>query len=172
MIASFWRLIRYHLGTAAFGSLIIAIIQMIRLILAYVQYMVNKYKNKGGAASRAAAKVAECILCCLQCILDCFERFMKFINMNAYIETAIYGYNFCRAAMKAFQLLVSKNQNYFLFAKSIHTIPDCQRSSCCCYQLNRNICTLSWEDCRGHWIWCHLILYFESRNIFSATNIF
>ena len=118
MIASFWRLIRYHLGTAAFGSLIIAIIQMIRLILAYVQYMVNKYKNKGGAASRAAAKVAECILCCLQCILDCFERFMKFINMNAYIETAIYGYNFCRAAMKAFQLLVSKK--YFLFTKLIH----------------------------------------------------
>ena len=89
---------------------------MIRLILAYVQYMVNKYKNKGGAASRAAAKVAECILCCLQCILDCFERFMKFINMNAYIETAIYGYNFCRAAMKAFQLLVLKNQNYFFYS--------------------------------------------------------
>ena len=52
---------------------------------------------------------------------------MKFININAYIETgrnfqfvdnhkylflAIYGYNFCRAAMKAFQLLVRLIFNY------------------------------------------------------------
>ena len=65
--------------------------------------------------------ILKVILKCLQCCVACFERFMKFININAYIETgrnfqlvdidkclflAIYGYNFCRAAMKAFQLLV------------------------------------------------------------------
>ena len=67
--------------------------------------------------------ILKIILKCLQCCVACFERFMKFININAYIETgrnfqfidktnikylflAIYGYNFCRAAMKAFQLLV------------------------------------------------------------------
>ena len=65
--------------------------------------------------------ILKVILKCLQCCVACFEKFMKFININAYIETgrnfqfvdnhkylflAIYGYNFCRAAMKAFQLLV------------------------------------------------------------------
>ena len=53
-----------------------------------------------------ALVILKAVLACLQCILACFERFMKFINVNAYIETAIYGYNFCRAAMKAFKLLV------------------------------------------------------------------
>ena len=125
MIAAFWRLLRYHLGTAAFGSLIIALIQLIRIILTYVQHIVKKYEKKGCTGSKALVAVLKAVLCCLQCCMACFERFMKFININAYIETgklpisdlriiindsfpAIYGYNFCRAAMKAFQLLVRK----------------------------------------------------------------
>ena len=71
--------------------------------------------------------ILKVILKCLQCCVACFEKFMKFININAYIETgrnfqfvdnhkylflAIYGYNFCRAAMKAFQLLVRLIFNY------------------------------------------------------------
>lgn len=31
---------------------------------------------------------------------------MKFINKNAYIEIAVYGYSFCSAAKEAFELLV------------------------------------------------------------------
>ena len=64
-------------------------------------------QKKGfGTAGKVALVILKTVLACLQCILACFERFMKFINVNAYIETAIYGYNFCRAAMKAFKLLV------------------------------------------------------------------
>jgi len=36
---------RYHLGSIAFGSLIIAIIQIIRVILEYVNHKLNKYDN-------------------------------------------------------------------------------------------------------------------------------
>ena len=36
----------------------------------------------------------------------CFEKFMKFLNKNAYIQTAIYGYSFCKAARSAFFLLL------------------------------------------------------------------
>ena len=31
---------------------------------------------------------------------------MKFLNKNAYIQTAIYGYSFCKAARKAFFLIL------------------------------------------------------------------
>jgi len=107
VISAFWRLVRYHLGTAAFGSFIIALIQLIRIILTYVQHLVKKYEKKGCTGSKAIVAVLKCVLWCLQGCMYCFERFMKFININAYIETAIYGYNFCRAAMKAFQLLMA-----------------------------------------------------------------
>ena len=44
VISSFWRLVRFHLGTAAFGSFIIALIQLVRLILAYIEHLVKKYE--------------------------------------------------------------------------------------------------------------------------------
>ena len=50
VISAFWRLVRFHLGTAAFGSFIIALIQLVRIILAYIEHLVKKYevrmKNK------------------------------------------------------------------------------------------------------------------------------
>ena len=42
--SAFWRLVRFHLGTAAFGSFIIALIQLVRLILAYIEHLVKKYE--------------------------------------------------------------------------------------------------------------------------------
>lgn len=88
--------IRYHLGTVAFGSLIIAIIKTIRTVLAYIQRQAKKSKNK----------VLEYVMMCLQCFMWCLEKIMKFINKHAYIITAIYGHGFCRSAGKAFWLLL------------------------------------------------------------------
>jgi len=86
----------YHCGTAAFGSLIIAIIKMIR---AYVKYMQKQAQKYGG-------RTAQIILCAIQCLLWCFEKFMKFLNKNAYIQTAIFGTNFCTSAKNAFFLIL------------------------------------------------------------------
>lgn len=87
---------RYHLGTAAFGSLIIAIIKTIRAIIAYLQRKAKKSGNK----------LAQYLLCVLQCCMWCVEKCMKFLNKNTYIQTAIYGYSFCKAARKAFFLIL------------------------------------------------------------------
>lgn len=89
-------LIFYHLGTAAFGSLIIAIILTIRAIISYIQRKAKKSGNK----------ILEYVMCCLQCCMWCLEKCMRFLNKNAYIQTAIYGYSFCKAARKAFFLLL------------------------------------------------------------------
>ena len=42
VLQSYWRLVRYHLGTVAFGSFIIALIQFIRMIMKYVEKQLKK----------------------------------------------------------------------------------------------------------------------------------
>jgi len=38
--------------------------------------------------------------------MACFERFIKFLNKNAYIQISLTGKNFCLAAKDAFWLIV------------------------------------------------------------------
>jgi hypothetical protein len=38
----------------------------------------------------------------------CLEKCMRFMNKNAYIQTAIYGYSFCKACRAAF-FLIARN---------------------------------------------------------------
>lgn len=86
----------YHMGTIAFGSLIIAIILTIRAILAYIQRKAKKSHNK----------ILEYLACIIGCIVWCIEKIMRFINKHAYIMTAIYGYSFCKAARTGFFLVL------------------------------------------------------------------
>ena len=71
---------------------------MIRLMLQYIQ---DKLEEKG--ADNPAVKV---ILCLCKCCFWCLEKFMKFINRNAYILTAINGTNFCKSAKDAFSIII------------------------------------------------------------------
>ncbi|XP_046721930.1 choline transporter-like protein 2 isoform X1 [Silurus meridionalis] len=96
VFASFGRALRYHTGSLAFGSLILAIVQVIRVLLEYLDHKLKAAQNK----------FAKFILCCLKCCFWCLEKFIKFINRNAYIMVAIYGKNFCTAARDAFFLLM------------------------------------------------------------------
>jgi choline transporter-like protein 2/4/5 len=89
---------KFHLGTAAFGSFIVAVVQIIRIIVAKAQKRAKEMGNK----------IGEALLCCCQCCLWCFEKFIKFLNKNAYIQTAIFGTPFCRSARESF-LLIARN---------------------------------------------------------------
>ncbi|KAI9179066.1 hypothetical protein H9P43_005728 [Blastocladiella emersonii ATCC 22665] len=92
---SLWRCFRYHLGSIALGAMIIAIVQLIRVFLFEAQRRLKGSNNKA----------AQYTLACLQCCFACLEKFLKFINKNAYILIAVEGYGFCEAASTAFQLL-------------------------------------------------------------------
>uniref|UniRef100_A0A673G1Q6 Choline transporter-like protein n=1 Tax=Sinocyclocheilus rhinocerous TaxID=307959 RepID=A0A673G1Q6_9TELE len=96
LCASLGRSLRYHTGSLAFGSLILAIIQIIRVLLEYIDHKLKGAENK----------FAKFLLCCLKCCFWCLEKFIKFMNRNAYIMVAIYGKNFCRSARDAFFLLM------------------------------------------------------------------
>ncbi|KAM9457402.1 choline transporter-like protein 2 isoform 1-T1 [Clarias gariepinus] len=96
VFASLGRALRYHTGSLAFGSLILAIVQVIRVLLEYLDHKLKAAENK----------FAKFLLCCLKCCFWCLEKFIKFINRNAYIMVAIYGKNFCTSARDAFFLLM------------------------------------------------------------------
>ncbi|XP_041810611.1 choline transporter-like protein 4 isoform X1 [Chelmon rostratus] len=94
--ASFIRSLRYHVGSLAFGALILTLVQLVRIILEYIDHKTRAAQNP----------CARFLLCCLKCCFWCLEKFIKFLNRNAYIMIAIYGKNFCVSAKNAFLLLM------------------------------------------------------------------
>ncbi|PAA76334.1 hypothetical protein BOX15_Mlig003702g2 [Macrostomum lignano] len=97
ILHSLARAVRYHLGTVAFGSLLIAIVKFIRAILSYLE---SKLKGRENL-------FVKFIFCCLKCFFWCLEKFLKFLTKNAYIVTAINGKNFCLAAKQAFGIILN-----------------------------------------------------------------
>ncbi|XP_070531866.1 choline transporter-like protein 4 [Ptychodera flava] len=93
---STWRSLRYHLGSLAFGSFLIAVLQFIRAMLEFLE---KKFK---GAENPISKFVFKCFKCCFWCL----EKFLKWLNRNAYIEIAVYGKNFCTSAKHVFFLLM------------------------------------------------------------------
>ncbi|XP_058863932.1 choline transporter-like protein 2 isoform X1 [Acipenser ruthenus] len=96
IFTSLGRALRYHTGSLAFGSLILSIVQVIRVLLEYLDHKLKGHQNK----------FTKFLLCCLKCCFWCLEKFIKFLNRNAYIMIAIYGKNFCTSARNAFFLLM------------------------------------------------------------------
>ncbi|XP_038146322.1 choline transporter-like protein 2 isoform X2 [Cyprinodon tularosa] len=96
VFSSLGRSLRYHTGSLAFGSLILSIIQIIRVLLEYLDHKLKDAQNK----------CTKFMFCCLKCCFWCLEKFVKFLNRNAYIMVAIYGKHFCASAKDAFFLLM------------------------------------------------------------------
>ncbi|GFR50844.1 hypothetical protein Agub_g13116 [Astrephomene gubernaculifera] len=89
----------YHMGSICFGAAIIAIIQLIRAILEYIDRKTKELQ--------AQNKFAEWAMCIVKCCMWCIEQIVKFINRNAYIMIAIKGKGYCCSAADAIKLLVS-----------------------------------------------------------------
>lgn len=87
---------RYHLGTAALGSLLVSIVQAARVFLEYIQFKLQANRN---ILTRFA-------LCCLGCCLCVLERCLKYLTSQAYVQTALHGASFCRAGRRAFSLIL------------------------------------------------------------------
>ena len=108
-----WWVFRYHLGSIAFGSFLIALVQLIRIIFEYYKKQIEKANKEN--------PMIKCLLFTTSYLLDCLERFIKFISKNAYIQIAITGKNFCAAAWNAF-ILIMTNIMRFGVANAIGTI--------------------------------------------------
>uniref|UniRef100_A0A8P4G124 Choline transporter-like protein n=1 Tax=Dicentrarchus labrax TaxID=13489 RepID=A0A8P4G124_DICLA len=96
LFSSFSRALRYHTGSLAFGALILSVVQLIRIILEYLE---QKLKGIDNSLSRF-------IMHCLKCCFWCLEKLIRYMNHNAYVMVAIYGKNLCTSAREAFFLLM------------------------------------------------------------------
>merc|ERR1712139_661049 len=85
----------YHMGSVAFGSMIIALIQLLKYYLAYLSKQAEKQHNK----------LLSIIFGILSYCVWCFEKCAKFLSKNAYIQIALLGKKFCYAAKDAFWLI-------------------------------------------------------------------
>ncbi|XP_015380272.1 PREDICTED: choline transporter-like protein 1 [Diuraphis noxia] len=90
-------LFNYHLGSVALGSFIIAVLQIIRAILNYIDETLKESQNE----------VAKSLYKIFQCLFSCLQQFLQYLTRNAYIEIAIYGDNFCRSGQQAFRMITS-----------------------------------------------------------------
>ena len=113
MFNSFRWLWRYHVGSIAFGALIIAIMEMIKVIFEYVR---RKYADAIG--NNMCTKI---LVCCVRCCIWCLDYCVKQITKNAFIQIALTGENFCSAAWLSFWLVV-RNAGRFTVVEGIGSI--------------------------------------------------
>ena len=99
LFASISRVIFKHLGTAAFGSFIITLVQIPRAILLYVHKKLKDANQDNG--------FVKFLMCCMQCFLKCVEKCLRYLTTNAYIMTMVNSKNFCWSAGDALELLSS-----------------------------------------------------------------
>lgn len=95
---AFLTCILCNLGSIALGSFLIALVNTIRIII----YLIERANKKATEQSQIMVYIMKCIQCCMWCV----EKFLQFLNKNAYIGIAIFGYNFCRAARTSLSLKI------------------------------------------------------------------
>lgn len=98
IIRSYKMVFRYHFGSLAFGSFLLAVVQFLELVLE----VFKKQAESSGAASNA---MFEYIINCVRCVMKCVERIVEFINKTAYIQIALRGKSFCNAAYDGFSMV-------------------------------------------------------------------
>jgi len=101
---------RYHFGSLALGSFILAVVQAIKYTFEYVRNRLNN-ANPTNAALRF-------ILCLVSYCISCLNRCIKFITKNAYVQVALTSNHFCLSAFNAF-ILILRNGARFIFVEWI-----------------------------------------------------
>mmetsp|Transcript_41809 Transcript_41809/g.90199 ORF Transcript_41809/g.90199 Transcript_41809/m.90199 type:complete len:675 (-) Transcript_41809:156-2180(-) len=76
-----------HLGSLAFGSAIITVLELIEKALQYAELKDEEDNNQ------VVECMVRCILCCCRCVRICVE----YVSKNAYIDMAVSASNFCTA---------------------------------------------------------------------------
>ncbi|CAI2724040.1 unnamed protein product [Schistosoma spindalis] len=107
LITSLFRSTFYHTGSLAFGSFLIALLQWLRVTLEYINAKLKKVNNP----------VTNFLLKCLSCCFWLLEKFLRFLNRNAFIMIAIYGQSFCSASRSALSLLARNVVRLFVVDK-------------------------------------------------------
>lgn len=104
---------KYHCGSLALGSFILALVWCIRALF---EYVAEKLQDATGENC-----CTKCMIWTCRCCLDCFDRFLRYLNENAYIYMALTGDPFCESAIDVFCLML-KNAAKFGFVTGIGSV--------------------------------------------------
>ncbi|KAK7057181.1 plasma-membrane choline transporter-domain-containing protein [Favolaschia claudopus] len=97
-LSSFGRASTLSLGSIAFGSLIVALLELLKMILHAAQ-------NNANADGHP---VEACLACCAACFVGIIESLVEYFNRYAYIEIALYGKPYIKAAKDTWRLLADR----------------------------------------------------------------
>ena len=97
-LSSLRRCLTYSFGSLCFGSLILAILDIIRAIVYQVQQQEASQGDMVGFA----------LSCVLGCIIGCIDWLITFFNRLAYTNIALYGNSFITASKETWQLVKQK----------------------------------------------------------------
>ncbi|KPJ11312.1 CTL-like protein 1 [Papilio machaon] len=100
VLYSIGKLLKYHLGSVAKGSFLITLFKIPRLILTYLHAKLSSRAEKGSECAKCGLK---CGICCFYCL----EKFIRYLNHNAYTIITIERCHFCKAAARAFSTIVN-----------------------------------------------------------------
>ncbi|KAI0769458.1 DUF580-domain-containing protein [Trametes elegans] len=93
-LSSFVRASTLSLGSIAFGSLIVTLLELVRMLL-------NMARNNANADGHP---VEACLALCAECFIGCIESAVEYFNRYAYIEIALYGKPYISAAKDTWRL--------------------------------------------------------------------
>ena len=93
------RVMRYHLGSAAFGAFVIAVCQLIRYMLATLDWYTKDLQDSN-LFFRMAIK-------CSQCAMYCLQKTIEFVSYFGFVYIALEGKNFCWSCKETFKFLLS-----------------------------------------------------------------
>ncbi|KAG2106502.1 plasma-membrane choline transporter-domain-containing protein [Suillus cothurnatus] len=97
-LSAFGRASTLSLGSIAFGSLIVTILEIIHLIL-------NAARNNANAQG---SFVEACLACCAEFFVGCIEGLVNYFNRYAYIEIALYGKPYIKAAKDTWTMFMDR----------------------------------------------------------------
>ncbi|KAJ3261957.1 putative choline transporter, neither null mutation nor overexpression affects choline transport [Boothiomyces macroporosus] len=89
--ASFKRAWTTSLGSNCFGSLLIALFQMLH----------SSARNRSGNSNSLGSLCS----CCCACLFAIFGDILRYFNVYAFVQVAIYGKDYCTAAKSTLNLL-------------------------------------------------------------------
>ncbi|KAK0093717.1 hypothetical protein PV326_012838 [Microctonus aethiopoides] len=101
-ITSMCRVIKYHLGTVAFGSAIITICRLFRIFIEYL----HAASRRESSTNVVSLFIKSCLFYCSKCFMFLVEKLLKFLTVNAYIMCAINGKGLCTSAVDALSLIL------------------------------------------------------------------
>ncbi|KAK0389000.1 hypothetical protein NLU13_2577 [Sarocladium strictum] len=92
------RAMTYSFGSISFGSLIVAIIQFLRLIC-------NAARSQAADDGGIFGMIGYVIFCIIGCLLSLLEWLVEFFNKYAYIHIALYGKPYIPAAKDTWHMM-------------------------------------------------------------------